>query len=250
MSALVKLAKETYESCDIGHPAAECQLMVLPSKRKLVTQRCELRPAQGGAEDTEERVLTLVFQCPLWKAMLSSTSRPADCEGWFMVRSMRLSPTNIVGQPCERVRLLRSPREAGFDPLEESRRHRVCVLTSRCTACEAPLRRRQLWYDDSHCEARESLKSRRQILSRHDVPRGRRHRRGCLGVAEFGVGTVVVTETMSATVKLVREPEEPASDPVGYGMVSHPKTSFRAPCRVAEGTEERLHTTRCGTREE
>ena len=54
MSALVKLAKEICESCDIGQPAAEFQLMVLPSKRKLVTQRCELPPAQGGAEDTKE----------------------------------------------------------------------------------------------------------------------------------------------------------------------------------------------------
>ena len=53
MSVLVKLAKEICESCDIGQPAAECQLMVFPSKRKLVTQRCELRPVQGGAEDTE-----------------------------------------------------------------------------------------------------------------------------------------------------------------------------------------------------
>ena len=32
-------------------------------------------------------------------------------------------------------------------------------------------------------------------------------------------------KTLTATVKLVREPEEPASDPVGYGMVFHPKTS-------------------------
>ena len=55
---------------------------------------------------------------------------------------------------------------------------------------------------------------------------------------------------MSATVKFVREPEELASDPVGYGMVSPPKNVFPAPCRVAEGTEERLHTTRCGARED
>ena len=45
-----------------------------------------------------------------------------------MVRSMRLSPTNKVGQACERVRLLRPPREAGFDALEEGRSHRgVCL---------------------------------------------------------------------------------------------------------------------------
>ena len=55
MSAVVKFAKKICESCDVGQPTAECQLMRL-SRRKLVTQRCELRPA---AEDTEERVLAL-----------------------------------------------------------------------------------------------------------------------------------------------------------------------------------------------
>ena len=43
----------------------------------------------------------------------------------------------------------------------------------------------------------------------------RRHRGACLGVR-----SVVATETLSATVKLVSETEEPALDPVGYGMVS------------------------------
>ena len=99
MSALVKLVTEICESCDIGQPAAPMPADgVALQHRKLVTQRCELRQAQGGAEVTEERVLTLVFLCPLWKAMISSTSRPADCEGWFMVKSMRLSPTNKVAQ--------------------------------------------------------------------------------------------------------------------------------------------------------
>ena len=55
MSATVKLAKEIDEP-DIGQPTAECQLMT-PSERRLVT-RCELRPVQGGEEDTEERVMT------------------------------------------------------------------------------------------------------------------------------------------------------------------------------------------------
>ena len=55
MSATVKLSKEIDEP-DIGQPTAECQLMT-PSERRLVT-RCELRPVQGGEEDTEERVMT------------------------------------------------------------------------------------------------------------------------------------------------------------------------------------------------
>ena len=46
MSALVKLAKEIDEPSDISQP------------RMLVTQRDELRPVQGRAEDTEERVMT------------------------------------------------------------------------------------------------------------------------------------------------------------------------------------------------
>ena len=58
MSAVVKLAKATCEPCDVGQRTAACQLM-RPSRRKLVTERCELRPAQGGTEDTEERVLAL-----------------------------------------------------------------------------------------------------------------------------------------------------------------------------------------------
>ena len=33
----------------------------------------------------------------------------------YMVKSMRLIPTNKVGQACERVGLPRLPREAGFD---------------------------------------------------------------------------------------------------------------------------------------
>ena len=55
----------------------------------------------------------------------------------------------------------------------------------------------------------------------------RRHRGACLGVAEFGVRSVVATETMSATVKLVREIEESASGLAGYGILPHPKTSSR-----------------------
>ena len=46
VSALVKLAKEIDEPYDISQPG------------KLITQREELRPVQGSAEDTEERVMT------------------------------------------------------------------------------------------------------------------------------------------------------------------------------------------------
>jgi len=56
MSATVKLAKEMDEP-DIDQPTAECQLMT-PSEKRLVTQRDELRPVQGRAEDTDERVMT------------------------------------------------------------------------------------------------------------------------------------------------------------------------------------------------
>ena len=57
MSAMVKLAKDQLEPYDIGQPTAECQLMT-PSERSLVTQRDELRPVQGRAEDTDECVMT------------------------------------------------------------------------------------------------------------------------------------------------------------------------------------------------
>ena len=77
-----------------GQPTAECPF-VCPSKRRLVT-RCELRPAQGGAEDTKERVLAMMVY-----GMLS-----------LMTLWLRLI------QACERVRLLRLPREACFDEFQ------------------------------------------------------------------------------------------------------------------------------------
>ena len=57
VSATMKLAK-VLDEFDIGQSPAECLLMVLPSRRKLVTRRDELRPVQGGTEDTAERVMT------------------------------------------------------------------------------------------------------------------------------------------------------------------------------------------------
>ena len=56
MSTTLKLAKEIDEP-DISKPTAECQLMT-PSERSLFTQGCELQTVQGGAEDTDERVMT------------------------------------------------------------------------------------------------------------------------------------------------------------------------------------------------
>ena len=58
MSATVKLATETDEPYDIDLLTAECQSRT-PHERRRVTQRCDLRPTQGGAEDTKERVLVL-----------------------------------------------------------------------------------------------------------------------------------------------------------------------------------------------
>ena len=58
MSAMVKLAKDPLEPHDIDQHTEECHLMVWPYKRNLVAQGCELRPVQGRAEDTDERVKT------------------------------------------------------------------------------------------------------------------------------------------------------------------------------------------------
>ena len=57
VSTAVKLAK-VLDELGIGQPPAECLLMVLSSGRKLVTSRDELRPVQGGTEDTDELVMT------------------------------------------------------------------------------------------------------------------------------------------------------------------------------------------------
>ena len=77
MSTMVKLATEIDEPHDIGQPTAECQL----------------RPKQGGAEDTGERVygmvtLTTPSRDKLWRAMLSCRSRPVEKAG-YTVKSMR-----------------------------------------------------------------------------------------------------------------------------------------------------------------
>ena len=62
----------------------------------------KLRPAQGGAEDTEEPVLAMRHgmaslltssRDKLWRAMLLCLSRPVEKAG-YMVKSMRLISTN------------------------------------------------------------------------------------------------------------------------------------------------------------
>ena len=57
MSVTVKLAKEIDEPSDIELPTAECQSRTF-SKQRRVIRRDELRPVQGGEEDTDERVMT------------------------------------------------------------------------------------------------------------------------------------------------------------------------------------------------
>ena len=83
-----------------------------------------------------------------------------------MVRSLRLSPTNKVGQACERVRLLWLPREACFDPLGESRRHRgVCLDVAEYgvrSAVETTSAMVMLAFELSL--ARGRLKSRRLVM--------------------------------------------------------------------------------------
>ena len=94
MSATMKPAKELHK-LGVGQPTAVCQLMVVPSRRQLVTL---FRPAQGGAEDTEERVLAYgmvspddVFprQAAESNALLFSLVQPL---AGYMVKSMRLLP--------------------------------------------------------------------------------------------------------------------------------------------------------------
>ena len=75
MSATMKLAK-VLDELDIGDPPGQCLLMVLPSRRKLETRRNVLLPAQGGAEDTVERVMTSTSVKSLpWRKDMKSNAR-------------------------------------------------------------------------------------------------------------------------------------------------------------------------------
>ena len=61
MSATMKPAKEFHEF-DVGQPTAVCHLMVVPSRRQLVSL---FRPAQGGA-DTSGKFVEIL--CLFWAA--------------------------------------------------------------------------------------------------------------------------------------------------------------------------------------
>ena len=126
MSTMVKLAKEIDVLRDIGQPTAACQLMVLPSRKQLVT-RGVLRPAQGGADRhrgacLRHGVTDDVFprqprQVVESGALLFSLGQSIAKAG-FLVKSMSLIPTNMVAQACERVRLRRLLCEACYDQAE------------------------------------------------------------------------------------------------------------------------------------
>ena len=152
--------------------------------RRLVTSRGELRWSRRhrgvclGVDVVgydKESARSGGEQCSL-----VSLDQPTAKAG-YMVKSLRFTPTNSVGQARERVSLMWLPREACFDQERRQNGER---------------------HSDTQFEG------------------SRRHLRACLGVAEFGVRSVDATETMSATVKHERETEELASCPVGYGMVS------------------------------
>ena len=61
MSALVKLVTEICESCDIGQPAAECQLMVLPSKKKAGYTEMRAPTRSGESRSFREACLDAGF---------------------------------------------------------------------------------------------------------------------------------------------------------------------------------------------
>ena len=122
MSAMMKPAKELHET-GAGQPTAACQLMVCPSRRTLVTTR-RPAPTRGGwsrrhrgaclGDGVRHGVPDDVFprQAAESNALLFSLDQPVV---GYMVKSMRLIPTNTVGQACDRVRLRRIPREACYD---------------------------------------------------------------------------------------------------------------------------------------
>ena len=112
MSTMVKPAEEFHEF-DVEQPTAACQAMVCPFQMNAGYEEGQLRPAKGGAEETEERVcgmvtLTTSSRDKLWRAMLScslSTSRRLG----FLVKPMRLIPTNSVGQTLRNSQIAAAP---------------------------------------------------------------------------------------------------------------------------------------------
>ena len=95
VGCLGRLARLTSLRCAVG--CGGCPLLL---------RYGSLRPSYGGAEDTEERVFTSM----VYDMVSSITSPHAICgeqsflfpldqpEGGFLVKSMRLIPTNMVGR--------------------------------------------------------------------------------------------------------------------------------------------------------
>ena len=115
MSTAVKPAKEFHEF-DVGQRTAACQMMVCPSRRTLVTTRRPAPTREGwsrrhrGAclgDGVRHGVPDDVFprQAVESNALLFSLYLPVV---GYMVKSMRLIPTNTVGQAW-------IPREACYD---------------------------------------------------------------------------------------------------------------------------------------
>ena len=95
MSATEKLAK-VLDELDISQPPAECLLMVLSSRRELITSRGVLRPVQGGTEDTDERVMTsrtVMCEC----CEVTFVEEGHDVER-VIVRSVVVKETKSVGE--------------------------------------------------------------------------------------------------------------------------------------------------------
>ena len=106
MSTMAKLAKEIDEFRDISQPTAACQVVVCPSSRTQVTKRPA--PTRAGRSRRHRGaclrygVTDDIFPRQIMEsnALLFSLGQPV---AGFLVKSMRLIPTNMVGQTCERV---------------------------------------------------------------------------------------------------------------------------------------------------
>ena len=102
MSATMKPPNEFHE-LDVGQPIAACQVMVCPSRRKLVV-RGELRPVQGGAEDTEERFLALMASSPAQGGAEDTEERVLAMLAGYMVRTRSVRPAKESGCRGSRVK--------------------------------------------------------------------------------------------------------------------------------------------------
>ena len=136
MSATMKLAKEFHE-LDVGQPTAECPL-VCPCRRTLVT-RCKHRPAQGGAEDTEERVLALMESSGTFRAE-QKTPRSVSwrLEGFLTVLAFVSNGPLLLGTVLS-IRE-REWRESERENERKSVRENVRVRSHFGSSCRARVR--------------------------------------------------------------------------------------------------------------